>query len=119
MSTTARWTAAAAIAAMLLAGGCGKGSGAGAGGGGAGGGDPSDTGDGFDCGTCAAVFVNGGVPCDGTRSNDVYIALVHCACDACVAACSDSFCSGLPSNAACGDCLVTSCATEEMDCASN
>jgi hypothetical protein len=120
MSTTARWMTVA-MAAMLLATACGKGSGGGPGGGGAGGesGDTSDTAGGFQCGTCAQVFVNGGVVCDGTKSSDVYTTLLHCACDACVAQCSDTLCAGLPSNSTCGECLVASCNDEEMACAAN
>jgi hypothetical protein len=120
MGTTARWTVTAAIAAALLVSACNKGGGKGGGGGGSGGAsDTPDTSGGDGCGTCAQVFVNGGVPCDGTKSNDAYIALIHCACDACISGCSDTICSDLPSNGMCGDCLSMSCQAETQACADN
>ena len=76
---------------------------------------PGDT----DCGSCASVFANGGIPCDYTASSGVYDTLLDCACSKCMVECGDSLCAVLASNAACGDCVEMNCVSEQKDCAEN
>ena len=71
------------------------------------------------CGSCASVFANGGIPCGDTASSDAYDALLGCACDTCVAECSDSLCASEASSAACGDCLEAKCVEAQAGCADN
>jgi hypothetical protein len=97
------------------AGGSGSGGTGGAGGaGGAGGGPDVEA-----CGTCADVFTNGGVACDGAPS-DALSALEACACDGpCASACGASLCTSAPSDPTCGACLEMSCAAQSAACAAD
>jgi hypothetical protein len=72
------------------------------------------------CGTCAEVYVNGGIACGPGPSSDAFDALSLCACaGACDNACGASLCTTQPADEACGACLTMNCAAEEMTCAQN
>lgn len=105
--------AAAALLVMLVA--CKGGAIAGSGGDNGG---PRNSDDG--CGTCAQVFVNGGITCGPGPSSDAFDALSLCACTGpCASACGASLCSTLPADKDCGTCVSTSCVEEEMACVEN
>lgn len=72
-----------------------------------------------ECGSCAYVFSNGGVPCDYTSSSEAYDTLLGCACDKCAMECGDSLCAATASNDTCGKCLAAQCVLEHTGCAEN
>lgn len=71
------------------------------------------------CGTCADVYINGGIVCGPSENSDAWQALAQCACGRgpCAAACSASFCTTKPADQTCGDCLAMSCTALENTCA--
>ncbi len=75
-------------------------------------------GEGGACGTCADVYVNGGIPCGPGASADAYDALALCACaGGCGTPCGGNFCVGAPADMACGECLLASCTAQQKSCA--
>jgi hypothetical protein len=77
-------------------------------------------GEGGACGTCASVFVNGGIVCGPGASSDAFDALSFCACaDTCASACGGNLCVNTPADEMCGECVTANCADEQKTCAEN
>jgi hypothetical protein len=78
------------------------------------------------CGTCASIYVNGGIVCGPGDSNDAWQMLDNCACgDTCIQKCLQgtdggaNLCTCGAADSACNDCIMNNCAAPLAACAAN